>query len=63
MALALAVVCMGFVFVSSLAPPTPSYRFPPGHDWIMAAVCWGFALFLACCSYLGFRAKAKGGGD
>lgn len=58
--LALVVVVLGFVFIGSLIPPTSGYRYLPGHEWTMAVVCWAFALFLAWCSYLGFRRKPAG---
>lgn len=58
--LALVVTALGFAFTSSLTPPTPSYRYLPGHEYPMAVFCWGFALILACCSYPGLRGKPGG---
>ncbi len=58
-ALAIIIAGLGFIFVGGLVPPTPNYRYLPGHEWIMATVCWGFSLFLAYSSYLGFRGKSR----
>ena len=57
--LAFVVAGLGFVFISTLVPATSAYRYLPGHDWVMAIVCWGLALFMAYCSYLGFHRNRR----
>lgn len=51
--LALLVLLMAFLFLSGWLPPAKKYF--PGHEWLMAGICAGFALFFAICAFIGFR--------
>ena len=53
--LAVVVAGLGFVFVSGWIPDSSYRRYFPGHAWLMAAGCWGLAMFFCYCCYLGVR--------
>jgi hypothetical protein len=55
--LALLLVCIGIAFVSGWIPDSPHRQHFPGHQWVMAGLCWSMALFLAACASLGCRCK------
>ena len=57
--LAIVVAGLGFVFVIGWVPDSPNRRYFPGHEWLIAAICWGLALFFGYCCYLGFRDRRE----
>lgn len=53
--LALLVMLMAFLFLSGWIPSARKYF--PGHEWVMAAICAGLALFFVVCAVIGFRER------
>ena len=61
--LAIVVAGLGFVFVSGWVPASANRRYFSGHEWLMAAACWGLALFFAYCCYRGLCDGRNGKND
>ncbi len=55
--LALFVLLIACLFLSGWLPPAKKYL--PGHEWLMAVVCSGLALFFAICAFIGFRKRGN----
>lgn len=54
--LAVLMLLLGLLFVNGGIPRSPNRWYVPGHEWIMASVSWGLALFWGSCARLGFSA-------
>ena len=57
--LALLLVIMGLVIVSGLVPTSPNRRYFPGHEWLLATVCWAAAIFFGYCAARSRDAKRR----
>jgi len=55
--LALLALLMACLFLSGWLPPAKKYL--PGHEWLMAVVCSGLALFFVICAFIGFRKRSN----
>ncbi len=55
--LALLSLLIALLFLSGLLPPAQKYL--PGHEWFMAIMCSGLALFLVICAVIGFRKRGN----
>ena len=54
--LALLMVLLGVILVSGLVPPSPNRRYFPGHEWLLASLCWALAVLFAVCAFRGLKA-------
>lgn len=59
--LAILLLGLGLVIVSDLVPASPNRKYFPGHDWLLAIVTWGLALFFGCCAAKGYNANPHKG--
>ena len=59
--LALLLLVMGVVMLSGLVPISPNRKYFPGHEWLLAAVCWVLALFFGYCAAKGRNLKLREG--
>jgi hypothetical protein len=57
--LALLLVLLGLVIVSGLVPASPNRKYFPGHDWLLASVCWAVAAFFGYCAAKGRHLKRR----
>ncbi|MEO6659939.1 MAG: hypothetical protein ABIN44_06405 [Burkholderiaceae bacterium] len=57
--LAALLLVMGLVFVSGVVPLSPKRPYFPGHEWLLAIVCWALAVFFGYCAAKG-RKPRKG---
>jgi hypothetical protein len=57
--LALLFVVIGLVVVSGLVPESPNRKYFPGHEWLLASVCWILALFFGYCAARGRALKLR----
>jgi hypothetical protein len=55
--LAILVLLVAFLFLTESLPPTKKYF--PGHEWFMASLCTGLALFFVICAFVGFRKRSN----
>lgn len=55
--LAVLLLVMGLVLVSGLVPTSPNRKYFPGHEWLMAIVCWALAMFIGYCAARGRKPK------
>jgi hypothetical protein len=51
--LAVLLVLLGIVFVSGVIPDSPNRRYLPGHEWLLASLCWVLALLFGYCARQG----------
>jgi uncharacterized protein (DUF486 family) len=56
--LAVLLLALGLLIVSDLVPTSPHRRYFPGHEWLLAIVSWGLALFIGYCAVKGRRPGA-----
>lgn len=57
--LAVLLLAMGLVFVSGLVPTSPNRKYFPGHEWLLAIVCWALAMFIGYCAAQGRKPKRQ----
>lgn len=55
--LAVLFLIVGLAFVSGLVPTSPNHKYFPGHEWLLAIVCWALALFVGYCAVKGREPK------
>ena len=55
--LAVLFLAMGLVFVSGLVPTSPNRKHFPGHELLLAIVCWALAVFIGHCAAKGRKPK------
>jgi hypothetical protein len=57
--LAVLLVAIGLIFVSGLVPTSPNHKYFPGHEWLLAIVCWALALFIGYCAAKGRKPERQ----
>lgn len=57
--LAVLLLAMGLVFVSGLVPTSPNRKYFPGHEWLLAIVCFTLAMFIGYCAAKGRKPKRQ----
>jgi len=57
--LALLMGAIGLAFASGWIPDSPQRQYFPGHQWVMAGLCWFMMLFLVTCACIGYRRGRK----
>ena len=55
--LAVLFVLIGLALPAGWVPASSVRRYFPGHEWVMAAICWFIAGFFAYCALVGWRGK------
>ena len=53
---ALLLLLVALLFLSGWLPPAKKYL--PGHEWFMASLSAGLALFFLICAVIGFRKRS-----
>ena len=56
--LAVLFVVLGVVSASGLIPLSENRRYFPGHEWLLAGLCWVCAMALAYCACTGLKPRA-----
>ena len=56
--LAVLLVCLGVIMVSGLVPVSPNRRYFPGHEWLLAMVCWLLAALFGYCAQQGLKQRS-----
>ena len=51
-------VVLGVVSASGLIPLSENRRYFPGHEWLLAGLCWACAVVLAYCAGIGLNSRA-----
>lgn len=57
--LAVLLLAMGLLFVSGLMPTSSNRKYFPGHEWLLAILCWALAMFIGYCAAKGRKPRRQ----
>jgi len=57
--LAFLFVVLGAVSASGLVPLSENRKYFPGHEWLLASLCWACAILLAYCAASGLKSRSE----
>lgn len=57
--LALFFIVLGVIAISGVLPVSENRKYFPGHDWVLALISWGTAVFFGYCGFMGFKSDSR----